>query len=246
MSKKGFVYNSSPQIISLNPSWYYNWGTQNLPLIKNIPFTPMIWGNGNVKLKLSQIPSNATELLMYNEPDGNQPGAQSNVSIQTALQNWSTFKSTGLRIGSVASSQNPLSNAYTPNDGSASLTTSYFDSLWSQLTNAGMQPDFIALHWYAPPNANGFLNWIDNIYTKYKKPIWVTEMCVADWSGKSKFTTAQTQTFMDEVFSGMNSRDYVERYTWKTRPISDIYMGQGALFNDDGSLTALGEHYSQL
>jgi hypothetical protein len=257
-SKKGFVYdlkiNKAPnpmfntQMMSLNLGWYYTWGLLGSPGL-NIPFTPMVWGAPDT-LQLAQIPPGSTEILGFNEPDGNQPGAQSNISIQTVVSLWPKLKASGLRVGSVAAAQDPLATSYKPNDGSPVLQTSYFDALWTALTAAGMQPDFIALHWYAPPDAIGFLNWIDKIYAKYNKPIWITEMCVADWNATAanpeKFTTAQIQVFMDSVAAGMNSRNYVERYCWKTRPTTDFNMGNGALIAIDGSLTPLGQHYMAL
>ena len=257
-SKKGFVYdlkiNGAPnaqfntQMNSLKLGWYYTWGLAGSPGL-NLKFTPMVWGAPDAQ-KLSQIPAGSTELLAFNEPDGNQPGAQSNISIQNVVSLWPTLKKTGLRIGSVAASQNPLSSSYKPNDGSPALTTSYFDALWTALSASGNTPDFIALHWYAPPDANGFLGWLDSIYNKYQKPLWITEMCVADWNATAakpeKFTTAQIQAFMDAVVAGMNSRSYVERYCWKTRPTTDYNMGNGALIALDGSLTPLGQHYASL
>jgi len=257
-SKKGFVYdlkiNKAPnplfntQMQSLNLGWYYTWGLLGSPGL-NLHFAPMVWGAPDA-LQLSQIPAGSTELLAFNEPDGNQPGAQSNISIDTVVSLWPKLKATGLRIGSVAASQNPMATSYLPNDGTPPLATSYFDALWTKLTAAGMQPDFIALHWYAPPDANGFLGWIDSIYTKYQKPIWITEMCVADWKATEttfeKFTTAQIQAFMDAVVAGMNSRSYVEKFCWKTRPTTDYNMGNGALIALDGSLTPLGQHYTTL
>jgi hypothetical protein len=253
--KKGFVYDlkNNPlfdtQMKSLNLGWYYTWGLQGSSTLTGIPFTPMIWGLPDAG-KLSQIPTGSKEILAFNEPDGNQAGAQSNIRVHDVVSAWPALKATGLRIGSVASSQNPLSSTYIPHDGSATLTTSYFDALWTQLTAANMQPDFIALHWYAPPDANGFLSWIDSIHAKYGKPIWITEMCVADWnattSSPEKYSTSQIQTFMDSVVAGMNYRSYVERYTWKTRPTNDINMGNGSLIAADGTLTPLGVHYASL
>lgn len=257
-SKKGFVYDLkingatntlfNTQMQSLNLGWYYTWGLTGSPGLA-LPFTPMIWGAPDAQ-KLIQIPAGSTEILAFNEPDGNQPGAQSNIRVQDVVSLWPLLKATGLRIGSVAASQNPLATSYKLNDGSAAITTSYFDELWTQLSQAGMTPDFIALHWYAPPDANGFLGWLDNIYTKYQKPLWVTEMCVADWKAtpttSEKYTTAQIQAFMDVVVAGMNSRPYVERFCWKTRPTTDVNMGNGALIALDGSLTPLGQHYATL
>jgi hypothetical protein len=246
---------------SLNLGWYYTWGLTGSPGL-NLKFTPMCWGAPDAA-KLSQIPAGSTELLAFNEPDGNNQGAQSNMSIDQIVQLWPTLKATGLRIGSIAAYTSPLAPSYTEPPGppepgrlppaQGSLTTSYFDALWTALSQAGMTPDFIALHWYAPPNAVGFLKWIDEIYAKYQKPIWITEMCPADWSvGKpggpsfESFSTAEIQTFMDAVVAGMNSRSYVERFSWKTRPTTDVNMGNGALIALDGTLTPLGQHYASL
>lgn len=269
--KKGFVYDLkidgatntqfNQQMQSLNLGWYYNWGLTGSPGL-NLKFTPMCWGAPDAA-KLSQIPAGSTELLAFNEPDGNNKGAQSNMSIAQIVELWPTLKATGLRIGSIAAYTSPLAPSYTeppgpPESGrltpaQGSLSTSYFDALWTALSQAGMTPDFIALHWYAPPNATGFLKWIDDIYAKYQKPIWITEMCPADWSvGKpggpafESFSTAEIQTFMDAVVAGMNSRSYVERFSWKTRPTTDVNMGNGALIALDGTLTPLGQHYASL
>ena len=167
-SKKGFVYSpkSNPlfdtQMNSLKIGWYYSWGLSYSSTLA-LPFTPMIWGAPDVN-RISKIPPGATELLAFNEPDGS---GQSNITTAAAAAFWPQLKATGLRIGSVATAQNPLATSYTPNDGGAPLTTSYFEDLWQRLSAAGMKPDFIALHWYAPPNSKSFLAWLDNIHAKY-------------------------------------------------------------------------------
>ena len=265
--KKGFVYDLkingvtntqfNTQMQSLNLGWYYTWGLTGSPGL-NIKFTPMCWGAPDVA-RLNQIPSGSTELLAFNEPDGNQPGAQSNISIATIVSLWPQLRATGLRVGSVAAYTSPLDTSYAqraeppPAQQPTIPNTSYFDALWTALTQANMTPDFIALHWYAPPNAAGFLKWIDDIYAKYQKPIWITEMCVADWdAGKpgqpafERYTVDQIQQFMQQVVTGMYARSYVERFSWKTRPTNDINMGNGALIANDGSLTSLGQFYATL
>jgi hypothetical protein len=216
----------------------------------------MVWGAPDAN-KLSTIPDGSTELLAFNEPDGDVPGAQANITIQNVITLWPMLKATGLRIGSVAASQDPLDTSYSSTETPPKqYPSSYFDQLWTGLQNIGYTPDFIALHWYAGLDNKGggggtdFLTWIDNIYAKYKKPIWITEMCVADWdataSNPEKYTTQQIQAFMTQVVAGMNQRPYVERFSWKTRPVSDINMGNGALIANDGSLTQLGQYYATL
>ena len=272
ITKKGFVYDLTingatntrfnNQMQSLNLAWYYTWGLTGSPGL-NLPFTPMVWGAPDVA-RLSNIPSGSKELLAFNEPDGNNQGAQANMSISQIVGLWPALKATGLRIGSIAAYTDPLATSYTQQPtGTGRLTpaqpaipsTSYFDALWTALTTANMQPDFIALHWYSGISTNGtpasgFLRWIDNIYAKYNKPIWITEMCVADWSATTatpeKYSVAQVQAFMDDAVAGMNTRSYVEHFAWKTRPTTDINMGNGALIALDGTLTPLGVHYASL
>lgn len=259
--KKGFVYDLkidgqpntlfNQQMQSLNLGWYYTWGLTGSPGL-DLKFTPMCWGAPDAD-RLTEIPAGSTELLAFNEPDGNQAGAQSNIKISDVVSLWPKLRATGLRIGSVAAAQSPLDATYTPHDGSAALSTSYFDALWTALTQAGQTPDFIALHWYAPPNAQSFLNWIDNIHAKYNKPIWITEMCPADWqAGKpgqppfERYTAPEIQQFMEDVVTGMYNRPYVEKFAWKTRPTNDVNMGNGALIAADGTLTPLGQFYATL
>ena len=99
-----------------------------------------------------------------------------------------------------------------------------------------------------PPNVDSFLKQIDAIWAKYQKPIWITEFAVADWAGKypGGYDVNLVQEFMKGACAGLESRDFVERYTWKTRNLADANLGTSSLFNDDGTLTALGTIYAAL
>jgi hypothetical protein len=92
------------------------------------------------------------------------------------------------------------------------------------------------------------LKQIDAIHAKYQKPIWVTEFAVADWEGKhiGGYDVNLVSKFMKDACAGLEARDFVERYTWKTRNLADIHLGTSSLFNDDGTLTALGVIYAAL
>ena len=229
-SKKGCVLSSTdPQIVSkvlsLNPTWYYTWGVAPIPGLESLPFTPMIWGSNSISKLSGQHPV----VLGFNEPDGT---SQSNLSCSQALSLWPQVTQFGNRIGSPATA------------GNASSAGSWLEHFMS----ASPQTDFVCVHWYAPPNSASFLNQIDAIHAKYNKPIWVTEFAVADWHGKypGGYPVNLVEEFMKEACAGLDARDFVERYTWKTRATSDQNMGTSALFNDDGSLTALGTVYSSI
>lgn len=226
-SKKGFVYdlsdpNFATKLMSVNPKWYYTWGLHGSPQV-NLPFVPMAWGKGS-------LPSaHAPIILGFNEPDG---AAQSNLSVQQALSMWPHVTSCGDRIGSPATAGNPTTTG----------------SWLEQFMQGSPKVDFICVHWYAPPNATSFLKEIDAIWAKYQKPIWVTEFAVSDWSGKfpGGFASNLVQDFMTQACAGLDARPYVERYSWKTRSPEDTHMGTSAIFNDDGSMTALGQVYSNI
>jgi hypothetical protein len=230
MSKKGAVISSSdplivPKIKSLNPTWYYTWGPTAVPGLEDLPFTPMCWGTNSIS-KFSST-TKAPVLLGFNEPDG---AAQSNLTPQQAANAWPSVIYIGERLGSPATAANPAK----------------LGSWLDQFVSLGGSFDFVCVHWYAPPNAASFLSMIDAIYAKYQKPIWVTEFAVADWSGKfpGGFPVSLVETFMKDACAGLESRPYVEKYTWKTRTLSDTKMGTSSLFNDDGTLTPLGQIYS--
>ena len=228
--KKGAVISTNDsrafdKIASLKPQWYYTWGEKTIPELQ-IPFVPMAWG-GRAAPKAAMFVDEP--LLGFNEPD---LAAQSNLTPQVAMGIWPTILDTGKRIGSPATSVNPAKSG------------SWLD----QFVALGGTFDFVCVHWYAPPNAANFLAQIDAIWTKFKKPIWVTEFAVADWYGKTQggYSVNLVETFMKDACTGLDARPYVERYTWKTRTLSDPKMGTSSLFNDDGTLTALGTIYAAL
>jgi hypothetical protein len=169
--------------------------------------------------------------LGFNEPD---KASQSNLTVAQALSYWPQLVAHGQRLGSPATAGNPTKSG------------SWLETFMNSTPTP--QVDFICCHWYAPPNATTFLKFIDDIYTKYQKPIWVTEFAVADWNNKTLggYPVDQVKQFMKTACAGLDKRTYVERFTWKTRSTSDVNMGTSAIFNDDSSLTALGQIYASI
>jgi hypothetical protein len=98
-------------------------------------------------------------------------------------------------------------------------------------------PDIITVHWYGPPNATSFLNYLTAINTKYNLPIWVTEYSCADWTATTNaagvtthapgydwsiptdanIATNSTGAFMRATVLGMEAMPFVERFSWKER-----------------------------
>jgi len=229
MKKGAIISSADPKIItkirSLNPTWYYTWGTTAVLGLEDIPFTPMCWGSKSISKLVVPVPV----LLGFNEPD--RPD-QSNLTPENSSNLWVNLTKISSRLGSPAIAAN------------ASKSGSWLETFM----NFNPKLDFICVHWYAPPNIDSFLKQIDEIYNKFKKPIWITEFAVADWSGKHPggYDINLVSQFMKDACAGLEARDFVERYTWKTRGPTDASMGTSALFNDDGTLTELGTIYSNL
>jgi hypothetical protein len=108
-------------------------------------------------------------------------------------------------------------------------------------------PDFIAVHWYGPPDNPGkFLDLMTAINTKYNLNIWITEFAVANWNATYPSTNAAstpydyptaanigtnlTAIFMQNVIQGfidstgvthkgLNDLPFIERFSWKNRPL---------------------------
>jgi Glycosyl hydrolase catalytic core len=227
--KKGLVVKATDALAKhkldlVQPDWYYTWGTSQVALT-NIPFVPMIWGMSELRVARS---IRSPHLLLFNEPDNEK---QSHIDPVTAatLFNSVSFPSDML-IGSPATASNP-----TKPGG------------WLSVFMSEAQPvDFICMHWYAAPHPQSLVSTIDTLYDLYKKPIWITEFAVADWTGNGRYTSAQVVEFMQAILPILDAHPHVARYCWKTRSQGDVFMGPSALFNDiDGSLTELGKVYAK-
>jgi hypothetical protein len=241
--KKGFVYpldsTDGDKIAAVKAKWYYNWGIESSQNVNNsIPYIPMIWGQSKVNIKVSSVVIKAYAcdvLLGFNEPDFAQ---QSNMTTQQAIDLWPLLESTGCRLGSPAISGNAVK------DGN------WLEDFMNKAKSAGRRVDFIAVHWYAPPNPTSFLKRIDDIYAKYNLPIWITEFSPADWNATAttptKYKPEDAIAFMKAVIPELEKRDYVERYSWKTRAVTDPSLGFAALFDADGNLTDVGKTYAEI
>lgn len=169
-----------------------------------------------------------TTLLTFNEPDGKD---QANLPVDKALEAWPQEMGTGLKLGSPAGV--------------------HPDGAWMKAFMQGVEAkkyrvDFITIHWYGGANPNDFLGMLQRVHELYRRPLWVTEFCPADWSGKRGISPQQVADFMRVVLPEMNKRDYVERYAWFSASPDDAALGASALFAKDGSLTELGKLYASL
>ncbi|WP_259678128.1 glycoside hydrolase family protein [Arthrobacter oryzae] len=242
-ARKGFGISLSrrialEQLNSLDLTWFYNWG-ERYPAARPGPeFVPMVWGSGSLRRNAveriqSEIQySRATQLLGFNEPDHRE---QANMSVDRAIDLWPQLEAAGLRLGSPAPVQ---------------ALGDWLKAFMDKAAAKDLRVDFVAMHSYAPPNADSFLESVQRLHERYGKPVWITEYAVADWQAKasspSRFSESEILTFMEETVVGLRGMPFVERFAWKTRAHDDPVMGKSALFRKDGSLSPTGELYKSL
>lgn len=226
------------QLNSLDVNWFYNWGDRYPVAQPRAEFVPMIWGSGSLgryaieRIQTELEYSGATDLLGFNEPDHPR---QANMSVSRAIKLWPQLEEAGLRLGSPAPVQ---------------ALGEWLKEFMDEAAAKDLRVDFVAMHSYASPNPDSFLETVQSLHERYGKPVWITEFAVADWqateSSPSRYSEADILSFMEETVRGLRQMPFVERFAWKTRAHDDPIMGKSALFTKDGTLSATGELYKSL
>jgi RNA polymerase sigma factor (sigma-70 family) len=217
-------------------SWYYTWSTTHdgIATPKSATFVPMIWGADSVTSKtLAQAKAAGPYLLGFNEPD---MGAQSNMTPEKALSLWPKLMSAGKVLGSPAV-------AY-----GGDRAGGWLDTFMSGAKAKGYRVDFITLHWYGgdfnAADATGQLkSYIQAVYKRYHKPIWLTEFALIDFSNGTRFPSqSQQAAFVTASTKMLAGLPYVQRYAWFGLPAKDDEPSTG-LFKSGGVATAPGRAF---
>ena len=172
-------------------------------------------------------------LLGFNEPDNPN---QSNIPVATAIAAWPQLQGIAKELVSPA-----------PADPLGTWMQTFMNAIEQQ----NLQCDAVAVHSYGGINSSAFLDMLDNVYTLYQRPIYVTEFAVADYNAvngvPNQYSVQQVSDFMETVCPAMDNLTYVKGYAWYPWPSTNSNaLASSVLFNTDGSLTALGLLYSQL
>ena len=239
--KKGACFSRksgqwSSKISQLNPYWYYSWGRESIEKgPRNIEFVPMFWGkwfkDEDIDYLIKLKNKNKIRFILgFNEPDSR---IQSNMSVDEAIALWPKLEAIGLPLGSPAT-VNPENK--------------WMVDFMKKVDQLGLRVDFICVHHYGGRSVQGLLKKLDRLYTKYNRPIWITEFAPADWDAKSveenRHTEEDVLEFMRKVLPALEHLDYVIRYAWFSAKTTNRALGRSALFDEKNQLTALGRHYA--
>jgi len=201
----------------LKVGWYYNWG-ESTKLHTSVEFVPMVYSAHREAPK-----SSCKFLLGFNEPDHPK---QANMTPGEALEKWPSLVSKTQFMVAPALAGSPLKSEWL-----------------AAFLKPDPKVDAIALHWYKGADAARFIKDLEEIHTRYKKPIWVTEFApqtAADSAeNPTKFSQAKVNAFIEETTSFMEKTSWVQRYAWHHSGV-----GTSALFTKTGELTETGKAYA--
>jgi hypothetical protein len=201
----------------LKVGWYYNWGDRS-KLTGHAQFVPMVFSSRREPPQ-SQVPF----LLGFNEPDH---AKQANMTPTAALEKWPALVAKSQTLVAPALAGNPLKSEWL-----------------AAFLKANPKVDAIAVHWYKGADSAKFIQDLEEIHTRFQKPLWVTEFApqtMADSAeNPTKFTQVQVNAFIVETTAFMEKTPWVARYAWHHSGV-----GTSALFTKDGQLTETGKAYA--
>ena len=215
-------------------SWFYTWNRmppENIPA--GVEFIPMVW-NAKPNASFTELggqlrKTGHKELLGLNEPDQIKQG---NMTVEQALAVWPQLMATGLRLGSP-------SCVHPDRD--------WMKAFMKGVEERKLRVDFVCVHSYGGPNADALMTRLATVHEMFGRPIWITEFGVGDWQAKTraenKIRPEQVVEFIQKLFPQLDACPFVERYAWFPAKPDSAPLGPCALFNDDGTLTSVGEAY---
>ncbi|MFF5051664.1 sigma-70 family RNA polymerase sigma factor [Micromonospora sp. NPDC000663] len=216
--------------------WYYTWGTehQGITTPPGVTFVPMIRGAENVTApELARARAAGPYLLTFNEPD--LPD-QSNLTVEQALDLWPRLMATGSRLGSPAV-------AWGGDDPQG-----WLGRFMSGAQARGHRVDFVTLHWFGADFTTStavdqLRRYLQNVYQRYRKPIWLTEFALIRFGGGGQQFPSQEQqaAFLTAATTMLGQLPYVQRYAWFGLPATD--KDRSGLFRSGADVTVVGRAF---
>jgi hypothetical protein len=187
--------------------WHYSWGnilSEYEP--DSVDFVPMIWGSAWAddatfnELKVLKAEGKIKYLLGFNEPNKTD---QSNMTVEEAVSLWPQLMEVGVPLGSPAVAGTTVDNPW-------------LKQFMTQASQNNLRVDFIAVHQYSIDNVPNFIQSLQDLYDKYKLPLWITEFAVADWNAttaqENKYSQEFVLNFMKNLLPELEKLDFVHRY----------------------------------
>ena len=105
---------------------------------------------------------------------------QANMTVERALDLWPQLQATGMRLGAPAVAFG------------GDRPGGWLDRFMSGAAARGFRVDFIPLHWYgsdfSSAAAGHLRGYLQAVHDRYRKPIWITEYALIDFTGPTPVT----------------------------------------------------------
>jgi hypothetical protein len=174
-------------------------------------------------------------LLGFNEPDS---WKQASMNVRSAIKFWPKL-AVGMALASPAT---------------VGATNDWMQEFVTLVDEQNLTMDYISVHWYGWADTDKFKESMREIYEFHgrKRPLLITEMAPADWKASSaetnRITRDEVLVFAQDVLPWMEApeQDWIAGYAWFPFRASSSPGTSSALFEEDGSMTALGEYYASV
>lgn len=200
--KKGFCGPENLYRATLGCDWYYNWSLASYRST-NLPFAPMVWGwrPERTPAQLRSLSGVQPILFGFNEPDGRR---QANLSVPEALDAWPTLQTLADEIVSPSC---------------VNSRGRWMTNFMLQADRRKLKIDAVGVHSYSGPNSDQVIERLEETWRLYGRPIWVTEIAVADWRAtkkgeRNRYSVNETLRFMEKIVNFMEETPWVRGYCW--------------------------------
>ena len=227
-----------PLLESLNPSWNYSWGLDRIQAQpSNVTWLPMAWGAWQLdalERKLQEsVKSSDSMVLGFNEPD---QAEQSNMEVSHALAAWPHLEALDKPLVSPSAAK-PLGQ--------------WMQKFMDQADAKCLRIDWIGVHWYGNPNFEAFRSQMIAVHQRYgNRPLLLTEFAVADWqattTAENRFSKEQVLAFARQAIPWLEETEWIAGYAWFPFEITLAQGTSSALWDESGTLTALGRYYASV
>ncbi|CAM3283928.1 glycosyl hydrolase [Paracoccus nototheniae] len=234
--KKGFCGAEEIFRPMLGCDWYYNWSLSPYRGV-NLPFAPMVWGWSDERTpkRLRVLSGRQPILFGFNEPDGRN---QANMSVPAALDAWPRIQDLADEIVSPSC---------------VNARGRWMTNFMIQAERRKLRIDSIGVHSYSGPNAGQVIERLEETYRLYGRPLWVTEIAVADWRAAdgtrpNRYGEQATMDFMTEIVGFMNGTSWIKGYSWlASGTFGDAGpLSTSAFLDTQGRASPMMEHYASL
>ncbi|KAK9834864.1 hypothetical protein WJX81_004590 [Elliptochloris bilobata] len=243
-----------PSAVNTGISWLYDYSFgNNGPLMEacfeaGVEYMPIIGHNGGLfgvgtnnlteVFSIRTFPSNTRHILGFNEP--NDPN-QGNMTAELAAANWPLVEAVAAHYK--LSIVSPVPSKCSHEDCFNQHPFTWWDHFFANCTiffNRTCRVDVMAVHYYVPCDIGYMKQFIDQVKTRYSRPVMVTGW--GCWNATASVRHAAT--FMRQAMAIMDDDPRVLRYAWWTPLPSqegsyDMGTGPNALYYGEGNATYL-------